>query len=90
MSVQGYGLETDPDDDADINEEVSDWMGEFQVMTDVVVTFCVQLYEHGNFHSARTLVAFKHTWNSFFKMFPELFLLLYCAIGMHHVTLAYI
>lgn len=29
--MQAYGLESDPDDDADINEEVFDWNGEFQV-----------------------------------------------------------
>ncbi len=28
---QGYGLAADPDDDAEINEEVFEWNGEFQV-----------------------------------------------------------
>lgn len=31
LSFQAYGLASDPDDDADINEEVFDWNGEFQV-----------------------------------------------------------
>ena len=29
--MQAYGLAADPDDDAEINDEVFDWMGEFQV-----------------------------------------------------------
>lgn len=32
-SVQGYALASDPDDDADINKEVFDWNGAFQVRT---------------------------------------------------------
>ena len=31
LYFQAYGLASDPDDDADINEEVFDWNGEFQV-----------------------------------------------------------
>lgn len=30
-SLQAYGLASDPDDGADINEDVLDWNGEFQV-----------------------------------------------------------
>lgn len=31
FSAQAYGLASDPDDGADINEDVFDWNGEFQV-----------------------------------------------------------
>lgn len=29
--MQAYGLESDPEDDAEVNEEVFKWNGEFQV-----------------------------------------------------------
>ena len=44
MSVQGYGLYADPDADADINDEVFDWNGEFQVRAVVVVTFFPEVW----------------------------------------------
>lgn len=36
LSEQAYALETDPEDDADINEDAFDWNGDFQVRTCVL------------------------------------------------------